>query len=163
MFSPVRWTLRVWGMSVRECASLPSTSHGYDHSPGIYFLSLPLSGCFHCTQIPHDERETPRKIQQQVRGRCGCSRRCPAHPPRPARPASPRPPPALTQVFLARPPGDFAFLPRCRKEGFHFQKEHNVRNLPPPGLLTPPRGGCAEGGRGAPPALGQLGGRSVLG
>ena len=56
-----------------------------------------------------------------------------------------RPPPASTRVFLARPPRDFAFLPRCRKEGFHFQEENNVRKLTPC-LPSPPRGRCAEGG-----------------
>lgn len=41
---------------------------------------------------------------------------------------------------LAPAPRDFAFLPRCRKEGFHFQEDNNVRNLLQPGLLSPPRG-----------------------
>lgn len=64
--------------------------------------------------------------------------------PSPVPPASPRPPPALTRVFLAPPPRDFAFLPRCLKESFHFQ-ENTVRNLPQPGLLSSPRGWYAEG------------------
>lgn len=54
--------------------------------------------------------------------------------------SSPRPPPALTEVFLARLPRDFTFLPRCRKEGFHFQAENKVRDLRPPSLLSLPVG-----------------------
>eukprot|EP00071_Canis_lupus_P036479 XP_022270036.1 diacylglycerol kinase gamma isoform X2 [Canis lupus familiaris] len=51
---------------------------------------------------------------------------------------------------------DLAFLPRCRKEGFHFQAENGVRNLQQPGRLSPRRGCCEEGG-----TAGGQGGRAV--